>query len=230
VLCPSHRKDCPPKIGKEEMGSDLNRGGEKGGTKRGTEKGGKKKRKLTDLLLMHCWLLRLPQTNNRGEERSLLCSTGGFGSGLSRLYDEQAGKQKRARDCVGVCFSLGVRQRWIGGVENESRTQCDAAGEGGYLGIGYAARLRDSKTPPPPNPPRKQISRWCPAKASIPGGFAPFPRPAVRPAALCFFFFFFLFLPHCKQAESWRQAGALTPCRRTQRRLTKPLYLFLLVE
>jgi hypothetical protein len=34
----------------------------------------------------------------------------------------------------GCCFSLGVRQRWIGGVDNESRTQCGEApgnGEGG---------------------------------------------------------------------------------------------------
>jgi len=54
-------------------------GGEAEQRERDRERGPKKKKKETNGPL-HCWLLRLPQTNNRGKENSLLCSTGGFGS------------------------------------------------------------------------------------------------------------------------------------------------------
>ena len=126
---------------------------------------------------------------------------------------------------MGGCFSLGVRQRWIGGAENESPTQCDGSGGGGDIG-GSATQHAYAIPKPhhPPNPPRKQIGRRCPAKASIPGGFAPFPRWICR---LVFSFFGFSRTASKLNLGGRQSTNALPP---HATRTKPPLYLFLLVE
>ena len=169
------------------MGSDLQTGeGGRRNKERGTENGGqkRKKKKLTDLCTVgSSGCLKLIT-----EERRTACSVllADLGLGLSRLYDGgRLAKPKCAGDCVwGGCFSLGVRQRGISGDRLRSTP----------------TRFQNpTTTKSSPQANRQEVSReskhsrWiCP------------PSPAGRPP--CVFTFFFLFLPHCKQAESWSPA------------------------